>query len=79
MEKSLICNICNEFSFEYQNDHNVKVHKLACLRKQNLKITQASSKIKSSNVKNPVRAFFSKFVTKSTEVITGIFFENLSN
>ena len=66
MEKSLIliCSICNEFSFEYQNDHNVKVHKLACLRKQNLKITQASSKIKSSIVKNPVRAFFSKFVTK---------------
>ena len=48
MENSLIYNICNEFSFEHQNDHNVK---------------------------NQVRAFFSKFVTKSTEIIPGIFFE----
>ena len=33
MENSNICTICKEFTFDQQNEHNVKAHQIACQKK----------------------------------------------
>ena len=45
MENSNICTICNEFTFDQQNEHNIKVHQIACKKKQNKLKTKTQPKV----------------------------------
>jgi len=67
MENSILCSICNEFSFDQQNEHNIKVHKIACQKKQNKIKIKNQPKLIPIPTGNSILTFLSKFGNKSKE------------
>ena len=67
MENSNICTICNEFTFDQQNEHNIKVHQIACQKKQNKLKIKTQPKIIPIPTNNSILTFFTKFGSKLKE------------
>ena len=67
MENSNICTICNEFTFDQQNEHNIKVHQIACKKKQNKLKTKTQPKVIPISTNNSILTFFAKFGNKLKE------------
>ena len=42
MENPNLCTICSEFTYDQQNEHNIKVHQIFCQKKQNKLKTNTS-------------------------------------
>jgi len=42
MENPNLCTICSEFTYDQQNEHNIKVHQIFCQKKQNKLKTKTS-------------------------------------
>ncbi len=45
MENCNLCTICNEFTFDQQNEHNIKVQQIACQKKTNKIKTKTQPKV----------------------------------
>jgi hypothetical protein len=67
MENSNICTFCNEFTFDQQNEHNIKVHQIACQKKQNKLKAKTQPKVIHIPTNNSILTFLSKFGNKLKE------------